>query len=109
MNRGKRRLLKAYLFPEEMNQLREMAGRMHLTVSELVRRLVLGRSLPDSAGHEAVKELSRINADLARLGNLFRMALSDPEFRPPDGVKLEEMFAMIRDLQDELKVKIREM
>lgn len=107
MNR--RAQIKAYVTTEEKNEISGLAKQARVTVSELVRRLVTGRSLPDSRRHEAVIELVKINADLARLGNLLRMALDNKDFRPPEGYTLETLFASIRGTQETLKSKIEEL
>ena len=70
-NRTTRKVrIEAYVTPAERLQLVALAGRLHISLSELVRRSALGARLPDPSRHEAVRELVRINADLARLGNL---------------------------------------
>jgi len=95
--------------PEEKTEVSALAEQARLSVSELVRRLVLGKQLPDVHRHEAVIEMVKINADLARLGNLLRMALMDEEIELPEGVDLENLFDTIRDTQSTLKAKIKEL
>lgn len=86
-----------------------LANQARLTTSELVRRLVLGQSLPDTHRHEAVIDLVKINADLARLGNLLRMVLmDDDEALLPKSFNLEKLYEEIRDTQIELKIKIKD-
>ena len=51
----------------------------------------------------------KINADLARLGNLFKMALDDEDFRLPESWDLESLRDRIRDTQSILKTKIQEL
>lgn len=99
----------AHVTEEEGAEITALARQARITVSELVRRLVTGKKLPDSARHEAVYQLGKINADLARLGNLIRMAIDDPEFTPPEGVDLEDLFGRIRSTQSTLKAKIEEL
>lgn len=101
--------IRAWVTLDEKQEVDALAKKVHLTVSELVRRLVTGRKLPDAARHEAVIELVKVNADMARLGNLLRMALDDPDFTPPEGVNLEDLFDRIRSTQSILKVKIEEL
>lgn len=98
--------LRSWVSQEEAEEVKALAKQARLTVSELVRRLVTGKQLPDANRHEAVIELIKINADLARLGNLLRMALDDDEFQPPEGMDLETLFGKMRDTQTILKAKI---
>ena len=57
--------------------LASMALRARISLSELVRRTLVGLKLPTPGRYEAVKELLKVNADLARLGNLLKTALND--------------------------------
>ena len=98
--------IRAWVTEDEKSEITALANQARITVSELVRRLVAGKKLPDVHLHEAVIELVKINADLARLGNLLRMALDDPEFTPPEGVDLEDLFEKIRSTQSILKAKL---
>lgn len=107
MDRGSQ--IKAYVTGAEKAEIVGLAKQARVTVSELVRRLVTGRTLPDSRRHEAVIALVKINADLARLGNLLRLALDNKDFRPPEDYNLETLFASIRGTQETLKSKIEEL
>lgn len=98
--------LRSWVTPEEKQEVDDLAHQAHLTTSELVRRLVLGRRLPDTQRHEDVLKLLDVNADLARLGNLLRLALDDSDFVPPGEMKLEDLFGKIRNTQSILKAKI---
>jgi len=102
-------LIGGWLTPEEKQEVTALARQVHLTNSELVRRLVTGRKLPDAARHEAVIALAKINADLARLGNLILMAMNDADFSPPEGVNLQTLLDDVRDTQAVLKIKIMEL
>lgn len=87
-----------------------LAKQARITTSELIRRTALGRTLPDTLRHEAVIALVRINADLARLGNLLRMALTDEgDEILPKGFDLQELYEDIRNTQAILKTRIMEM
>ncbi|MBF0251734.1 MAG: pirin [Alphaproteobacteria bacterium] len=101
--------LRAWVTPEEKAEVLALAKQAHLTTSELVRRLVTGRQLPSSQRHEDVLNLLKVNADLARLGNLLRMAMTDEELQPPEGMDLEALFDKIRDTQSLLKGKIEDL
>lgn len=102
-------LVGGWVTPEEKQEVTALARQVHLTTSELVRRLVTGQKLPDAARHKAVIALGKINADLARLGNLILMAMNDADFRPPAGVDLQTLLNDVRDTQVVLKTKIKEL
>jgi len=96
----------AWVTPEEKEEIIVLGKQTRLGTSGLVRRLVLGHKLPDTTRHEAVLNLMKINADLARLGNLFKMAMDDDL---PDKDDLEAMRNRIRDTQFLLKTKIADL
>ncbi len=98
-----------WVTPSEKTELKETKDRLHLSMSELTRRLVTNRRLPDSDRHKDVIALVKVNGDLARLGNLQRLALADEDFEPPAGTNLKAIFDDIRKTQTLLKKKIREL
>ncbi len=104
-----RTLIKAYVLPGEKEAIFALAKQTHLSVSELIRRLVTGQKLPDAQHHEAILNLMKVNADLARLGNLFKMAIDDEDLRLPENGDLESLRNRIRDTQSILKTKIEEL
>lgn len=104
-----REQIKSYVSPAEKAEVTALAKQARLTVSELVRRLVLGKKLPDTNLHLSVIELVKVNADLARLGNLLRMAVMEEEFELPVGMDLDSLFDTIRETQSILKAKIKEL
>ena len=72
-----KKVLHAYLTPEEYDQIKAMADQAGLSISTFVKRVCLGQELRSKADQEAVRALLRANADLGRLGGLFKMALSE--------------------------------
>lgn len=106
----KRELVGGWLLPHEKAEVNALAAQARITTSELVRRLVLGKKLPDTHRHEAVLELVKVNADLARLGNLLRMAYTDEsgELLPKE-FDLQELYDDVRETQATLKTKIKEL
>jgi hypothetical protein len=108
LKKNRKSRLYAHVTEDERHEVVTLARQARLTVSNLIRRLVLGQKLPDVHRHEAVIELVKINADQARLGNLLRMALDDPEFVAAE-TPLEELFDNIRTTQNILKAKIKEL
>ena len=73
----KRVCVKAYLPQEEKVRLDGLAGRARLSSSEVIRRLVSGSGLPDLGDYNAVRDLLKVNADLARLGNLLKLVIDE--------------------------------
>ena len=63
--------------PEERVQVKALAGQFKLSVSEMLRRFALGQTLPDPStftGAQSIRDLLKVNADQARLGNLLKLA-----------------------------------
>ena len=104
-----RKLVKCYLLPEEKQELQSLADQARLSLSELMRRLCVGRRLVQSVeGHEAIRDVIKVNGDLARLGNLFKMAIDQPA-AAVDKNELETLLAGIRETNTLLRSKIVEM
>lgn len=99
----------AHLTEAEYDELTALAKQANLTISETIRRLVIGKKLPDANRHHQVLELVNVNADLARLGNLQRMYLSDPDLPLPENMDLEELCDRIEETRTLLKRKIEEL
>lgn len=104
-----REQIKSYVTTAEKEEVSALAKQARITVSELVRRTVLGRKLPDTKRHEMVIELVKVNADQARLGNLLRMAVMEEDFILPDGLDIESLFDKVRATQEIIKSKIKEL
>ncbi|MGD9639615.1 MAG: hypothetical protein AB7U85_11290, partial [Alphaproteobacteria bacterium] len=68
-----------YLTEEEKVECIRLAKAFGLSVSDYFRLLALNKKLPKAEEREELKVLLKINADLARLGNLFKMALDEDE------------------------------
>lgn len=96
--------------PDEKADLEALAVRTGKTFAELIRALVAGRQpLAVSNKHLLVRDLMKINADLARLGNLLKLILDDDGFVLPAGMDFPGLYDSIRATQSELKSKIREL
>lgn len=91
----------------EMRRVEEMASRVNLTRSAFVRRIVTGTSLPAPGNADAVIDLMKVNADLARLGNLLKLALDDEGWRAPgSSVDVEAILLDLAARQAELKAVV---
>lgn len=94
-----------YLTKSDKEVLKEKAKAVNLTQSDLIRLLILNLPMPDYQKQANIKELIKINADLSRLGNLFKLAIDE-------GIKSEteflELIEKIKEVKDLLKQKIKE-
>jgi hypothetical protein len=72
-----RKTAKTYLTPEEYEQVAGMAKQAGISLSTFIKRVCLGQELRSRTDQEAVMALVKANADLGRLGGLFKMGLSD--------------------------------
>lgn len=104
--------VKVSFTPDEKVQVEALAGQLKLSVSELLRRLVLGHRLPsaeDFAAAEGIRNLLRINADQARLGNLLLFALDvgDGALSPHEVAKINRLAESIQATQTLLKDAVK--
>ncbi len=72
-----KKVLHAYLTPEEYGQIKAMADQAGLSISTFVKRVCVGQGVHSLADQDAVRALLKANADLGRLGGLFKMALTE--------------------------------
>lgn len=72
-----KKVLKTYLTPEEHEQVAAMAKQAGISLSTFAKRVCLGQELRSRTDQETVMALLKANADLGRLGGLFKMGLSD--------------------------------
>ena len=100
----KRVCVKAYLPQEEKARLDGLAGRARLSSSEVIRRLVSGGGLPDLGDYNAVRDLLKVNADLARLGNLLKLAIDEDTASHGD---VMDLLTEIRIRQGEIKQLVK--
>jgi len=108
MNGRKDIYVKAYLTEAEKRSVLDLAAQTRLSVSELVRRLTLGQKLPVPARHEDIRALVKVAGDLARLGNLFKMAIQDDDFMAASNGRSMDAWDVLRDIQ-RLKAQIRDL
>lgn len=97
-------LVKSYFEKDEKKKVKAMADRVGLTLSEFVRRQSIGARLPNLDHAQTVKDLMKINADLARLGNLFKMAIDEEQT-----ISAIKLMDEIKDTQDLLKARIKDL
>ncbi|MBT4931869.1 MAG: hypothetical protein HOL66_02825 [Rhodospirillaceae bacterium] len=104
--------VKAHVTPGERQQLVARAHRLGLTVSDYIRRVMINFRLPESAiNARSVRDLYKVNADLARLGNLLKMAMDDVDLPVPRSSDLapESLFQRMEEARQLLKTKIEKL
>lgn len=84
--------------PEEAQTIAEQAAQAGLSVSDFVRRMALQYQVPTRKDAQAMQDLRRVNADLARLGNLLKIAMD-----LGDEKEVTSLLLQIKDTQAELK------
>lgn len=101
--------METYLNEPEFSRLKELSAQLKLSRSELFRRLLMNSPLPNARDFEAaqaVLDLLQVNADLARLGNLLKLALDEP--LSADLLrKFDELTVSISTTREELKDAVR--
>jgi hypothetical protein len=98
--------------PEEKDQVTALADQVKLSVSELLRRLVLGHRLPDArdfVSAQAIRDLLKVNADQARLGNLMKLLLDvgDADLSPATLARIDALLAAILETQADLRAGVK--
>lgn len=73
------RHLRVPVLPDEENEIKANAVNAGLTTAEYLRRLGLGYQIHSALDKQHIIELSKINADLGRLGGLIKLWLTNDE------------------------------
>lgn len=71
------RHLRVPVLPEEESLIKSNAAKAGLPIAEYLRRLSMGSAIQSISDKDAVLELSKISADLGRLGGLLKLWLTD--------------------------------
>lgn len=71
--------LRVPVLPSEESTIKQNALNAGLTIAEYLRRLGLSQPIPSKIDKNHIIELSKVNADLGRLGGLLKMWLSNDE------------------------------
>jgi hypothetical protein len=98
---------------EEKAQVQSLADQLRLSISELLRRLVLGHRLPDAqdfVSAQAIRDLLKINADQARLGNLLKLLIdeADGNLQPATLAQIRNLLEAIYAVQADLRAGVKE-
>lgn len=71
------RHLRVPVLPEEESIIKSHAQEAGLSIAEYLRRTSMKRVVRSTVDKDSILELSKINADLGRLGGLLKLWLSD--------------------------------
>lgn len=99
-----RKRIRVYATDAEESKIKETAERIGLSVSQFLLRLGMDYTIPkaeDFVAWRGIQDLLKVNADLARLGNLLKLAIDER----PDQVK--DFARLIRDI-DQTQKHIKE-
>lgn len=103
----KKLTLWCYVNTEEHALISASAERSGLSRSTYIKRVCLGQPTPSLEKQHARRDLLKINADLGRLGGLFKLCLSEKD--TPSQVLHSEVRRVLREIearQRELKAAI---
>lgn len=75
------RTIKSYMTPDEYRQVAAVAKKAGVSISKFVKRVCLAQEVRSTVDYQAVLALAKTNADMGRLGGLFKMALSEGKGR----------------------------
>ncbi|EFH4048542.1 conjugal transfer transcriptional regulator TraJ [Escherichia coli] len=96
--------IKVYCLPEEKALIQENAEASGLSVTGFVRRVAMGYQVDSIVDIKQVTELSRVNADLGRLGGLLKLWLAkDPRTVNFSPTMIKTLLAKIESTSQELK------
>ena len=90
-----RTAVKTYLTPDEYGQVAAMADQAGLSISTFVKRVCLDQEPRTKTDQQAVLALIKANADLGRLGGLFKKAL----FEGTSGALTFECRGLLRQIE----------
>lgn len=95
--------MKSYMTESERDRIAALAEQCGLSVSEFMHRVVLGQEVNSKMDKEAFLNLLKVNADLGRLGGLFKLALTDGVKKIASHKEVRRILHQIEDRQEELR------
>ncbi|EOI3457165.1 conjugal transfer transcriptional regulator TraJ [Cronobacter turicensis] len=96
--------IKVYCLPQEKFLIQENAEASGLSVAGFVRRVAMGYQVDSIVDIKQVNELSRVNADLGRLGGLLKLWLAnDPRTVDFSPTLIKTLLAKIESTSQELR------
>lgn len=112
MKKDKREItLKSYVTKKEYDQITQLAKQTNVSVSEYIRRILTGQQIESRLDQQAFLDALKVNADLGRLGGLFKHYLAQG-FKNVLPEEIRKVLHDIEDRQRQLKPvisKIRDM
>ena len=99
----KQRVIKVYALPEEYEVILENAKAAGLDLSVFLRRVGAGIPVSSAIDRTQIVELSKVNADLGRLGGLLKLWLTDQEKRSGMEMDIRQVLRDIEVLMGEMK------
>ena len=100
---SKKPVLWTYVTPDEHAEIQANAKRAGLSCSTYMKRVCLGLPTPSLEKQQYRLELLKINADIGRLGGLFKLCLSEKE------TPLQALHPQVRHVLREIEARQREM
>jgi len=100
---SKKPVLWTYVTLDEHAEIQANAKRAGLSCSTYIKRVCLGLPTPSLEKQQYRLELLKINADLGRLGGLFKLCLSEKE------TPLQSLHPQVRHVLREIEARQREM
>jgi hypothetical protein len=96
--------IKVYCLSEEKAQIQENAEASGLSVASFIRKVAMGYQVESIVDIKQVIELSRVNADLGRLGGLLKLWLAnDPRTIDFSPTLIKALLAKIESTRQELR------
>jgi hypothetical protein len=103
---SRKNVIKLYVTDEEMEQIMGNAGRAGLSLSAYGKRVCLGTPVESRIDAKAALEMIKINADMGRLGGLFKLWLSNPDRLEKEA---RNFLHALEDTRKRLDAKIKEL
>ncbi len=102
---SKKPRITVYLTQEELQGIEASAARAGISLSQFARLVCQGFAVPSLEHAQAVRDLLKVSADLARLGGLYKLALSG---QPTAGERatLNMLLRQLETAQRELRAAI---
>ncbi|ADG23850.1 conjugal transfer transcriptional regulator TraJ [Legionella pneumophila] len=95
------RHLRVPVLPDEEIAIKSHAAQAGLSVAEYLRRIGLGYQIQSSIDKDYIHQLSKINADMGRLGGLFKLWLTqDRRVAHFDHRRVKALLDRIQTTQD---------
>ena len=92
--------LKVYLEKAENERIAKMADQMNISRSKLVLNVIKTGRYPDPYAADLVRELVKLRADLARLGNLQLKGMNEVQ----NGLLVAEMQSLLKEIRGNQKL-----